>query len=959
MYDRCDDVSRDLFIAVGLPGESVRSTIFREVIVSRAIANRSDSAKHVASPSIAAGSVLLVLLIIWWLAGSWYHQVLLSERRAELDDQLNYFTGALVAEIAERIAEIESLAVLVQNSEEVTEAEFISYFDDVESGVEQILLYALTPEATYFYEYPPGASTHIGVSDPRLSDDPEVRAAIERTIDTREVAIEIHEVSEGDLHLDVWLAIYKDGHFFGLAHNEYSLTAFLVESGLGSETDDIDIIVKGNRGEVVLESSADDLESPVVKAVPVTDGNWEIAGAPVGGWEGDLGIELNLFRGGGLAIVLLLGSIVYLLAGRQASLRQAVSERTSELEESRQHYQALFDASPDAMFVIDSSGRINDSNTVAIERYGYSLEQLRKMPVRQLAAPELREQVAGKFAEALAGAASFEWVHARSDGAEFPVEINARSIEIAGKRFIIASARDISERKDAEAALNASEEKFRSLFEESRDVVFISTPAGSFIDINPAALETFGYESRDELLALDLRSQLYKDPGVRDDFQQRMNEQGFVKDFEARMKRRDGQSLDVLISATAHRDGDGNVVAYRGIIRDVTEQRRLSEQLVQAQKMESVGHLAGGIAHDFNNLLTVIKGNVDLARMTVGDGGPAVVELDDAAKAVERATDLTRQMLLFSRRVSVDVIVVDINTVIADLLKMLRRLIGEGYRLTTIFGEGHSLASVDVANFEQVILNLVVNARDSMPNGGEIIIEASKVRIDEGYVRRHVDAYPGDFIRVNIIDSGVGIDDETLKRVFEPFFSTKDVGKGTGLGLAVAYGIVASLKGWIDVDSVVGQGSTFSIFLPAVAAGQVATSRDAASEGSLSGHDELILLVEDEKLVRDIAERILATHGYRVVMVEDAESALEVFRERGDDIDLVFSDVVLPGEDGFSLAERLKAERPGLKVLLASGYANDRILANISDTDTPLLQKPYSVEKLLGAVQAILTRQDS
>ncbi|MHB9089718.1 MAG: hybrid sensor histidine kinase/response regulator [Thermoleophilia bacterium] len=937
----------------------IKKLFFREGIVNRASASRSDSAKRVSMPLFAAGSVMLVLLILWWLAGSWYHQVLLNDRRAELDDRLDYFTGVLMAEIDSRISEIESLAVLVQNSEEVTEAEFISYFDDVESGVEQILLYALSPEATYRYEYPPGASVNISGSDPRLTDDPEVRAAIQRTIDSREVAIEVHEVSGQNLHLDVWLAIYKGGSFFGLAQNEYHLSAFIEEAGLGSDTDDIDLVVRGNRGEVVLESSADELESPVVKAVPVADGNWEIAGAPVDGWEDSLGLEFDLFRGGGLAIAMLLSFIVYLLAGRQASLRQAVLERTSELEESRQHYQALFDASPDAMFVIDSSGRISDSNTVAIERYGYSLEQLRKMPVRELTAPGLREQVSGKVAEALAGGASFEWVHASSDGTEFPVEINARPIEIAGKRFIISSARDISERKVAEAALSASEEKFRTLFEESRDVVFISTPAGSFTDINPAALGTFGYASRDELLALDLRRDLYEDPGVRDEFQQRMAEHGYVKDFEARLKRRDGQPLDVLISATAHRDGDGNVVAYRGIIRDVTEQRRLSEQLVQAQKMESVGHLAGGIAHDFNNLLTVIKGNVDLARMTVDGDGPAVAELDDAAKAVDRATTLTRQMLLFSRRESADVVVVDINTVITDLLKMLRRLIGEGYRLTTIFDDDRSLASVDIANFEQVILNLVVNARDSMPGGGEIIIMANKVRIDEGYASRPVDAYPGDFVRISVIDSGVGIDAETRKRIFEPFFSTKEVGKGTGLGLAVAYGIVASLKGWIAVESVVGQGSTFSVYLPAAVSSQVAAPRGVAAEESLSGENKLILLVEDEKLVRDIDERILTTHGYRVVMVEDAESALEVFRERGDDIELVFSDVVLPGEDGFSLAEKLKAERPGLKVLLASGYVNDKILANISDTDTPLLQKPYSVKKLLNAVQAMLTRQDS
>ncbi|RJQ42548.1 MAG: PAS domain S-box protein [Gaiellales bacterium] len=907
----------------------------------------------VAPEILITASVFLLLLGAWWLVSQWHKQTLVVEERAMLAERLAPQAAALVSQVDERISEIESLAVLARNSEQVTETEFTSFVLESEPGVHNVRLYSLQSDDHFVYVYPQQSAGEPPPQDPRSDPDAATREAVGETMAGGDPVLLIEAGPDNETHLSLWLAVYKGNQLWGFCYNSYELLDIFEDAGLGEGIEGVDLVVRDDEG-AIMAGGDRAIENPVTQTLSLGGVSWEMAGAPAGGWDGAIRGELALFRVSSLMIVLLLSSVVYLLAGRQGSLARAVRSRTEELEESRRRYKQLFESSPDALFVIGEDGSVLDANSLAVERYGYSMDEFGRMTVADLTVAGNQERVPGKIQEALAGGASFEWVHRRSDGTVFPVEINARSVVIGDERFIFSSARDISERREAEAALRESEEKFRSLFEESRDAVFISTPEGRFLDMNPAGIRILGYISREELLEIDIGRDLYADPEAREEFQKRMAEQGYVDDYEAALKRKDGKQIDVIISASAHRDDDGMVVAYRGIIRDVTEQRRLSEQLVQAQKMESVGHLAGGVAHDFNNLLTVIRGYVDLAISDIPGDSEAREELKQARKAADRAAELTRQMLLFSRREPMDISVVDLNASIIELLNMLNRLIGEGFRITTSFGERLGLVAVDVTYIEQVIMNLVVNARDAMPAGGEITISTRNARVDREYCHEHAEAYPGDFVRLSISDEGEGIDAETRQRIFEPFFSTKEVGKGTGLGLSVVYGIISQLGGWIEVDSVPGDGSVFHIYLPLADVRQDVPGADGWQAGVPDGHDERVLLIEDEQGVREVAGKILTEHGYRVVTVADADEAEEVFRDGSGEFDLVFSDVVLPGGDGLSLAEDLRSERPGLRVLLASGYVDDDVLRDIKQHDIPFIQKPYTMDQLLIAVRDAL-----
>ncbi|MHB1054342.1 MAG: ATP-binding protein [Thermoleophilia bacterium] len=433
-----------------------------------------------------------------------------------------------------------------------------------------------------------------------------------------------------------------------------------------------------------------------------------------------------------------------------------------------------------------------------------------------------------------------------------------------------------------------------------------------------------------------------------------MVSKGFVKDYEVILNRRDGELRTVLISATIHHDKADKATTYRGVLRDVTEQRRFGEQLVQAQKMETVGHLAGGIAHDFNNLLTAIRGYIDLAMTEITQDSPVFDDLTEARRVTDRAAELTRQMLLFSRREPMVLAVIDLNAVINDLLGMLGRLLGEQYRITSSFEDELGTVTADHSYIEQVIMNLVINARDAMATGGEITITTCNVSIDEADAGKDSRAMVGEFVRLSVQDSGEGMDTKTRLRIFEPFFSTKGVNKGTGLGLSVVYGIVTQLKGWIEVISTPGKGSTFHVYFPMISAKRIKKSETNRAINMPKGQDERILLVEDQDSVRDIAEKILRKHGYDVRVAADADTAMAVFEQEEGDFDLVFCDVILPGEDGLHLAERLQSLKPGLRVLLASGYVEDKLLGDIREKSMPFIQKPYSMENLLRVVREML-----
>ena len=400
---------------------------------------------------------------------------------------------------------------------------------------------------------------------------------------------------------------------------------------------------------------------------------------------------------------------------------------------------------------------------------------------------------------------------------------------------------------------------------------------------------------------------------------------------------------------------------YRGkkaalrVLEDVTESKRLEEQLRQAQKMEAVGRLAGGVAHDFNNLLTAIQGYGDLLLSRLGEDNPLRKDVEKICMAGERAAALTRQLLAFSRRQMLQPKILDLNALVTDMRNLLCRLIGEDIDLVTTIDPDLERVRADAGQIGQVVMNLAVNARDAMPAGGKLTIRASNVTIPEEYCKPGSEARAGRFVCLSIEDKGTGIEKALLGRIFDPFFTTKGPGVGTGLGLSTVYGIVKQHEGWVEVESEIRRGTTFRIYLPAVSELPEADVERKALGEELRGSGERILLVEDEEEVRRLGARILSENGYSVVEAADAEEALGAFEKEGRSFDLVFSDVVLPDRSGPELVDRILSLKPELKVLFTSGYADHKSQwPVIQGEGFPFLQKPYSPLDLLQACHDVL-----
>ena len=421
---------------------------------------------------------------------------------------------------------------------------------------------------------------------------------------------------------------------------------------------------------------------------------------------------------------------------------------------------------------------------------------------------------------------------------------------------------EIRERKRADEALREGEKRYRSLFDNIPIGLYRTKPTGQTLDANPALVEMLGYPDRESLLAINTVD-TYANSEHRLRWQSLMEGEGIIRNFEKQLNHHDGTIIWVNDNTRAIRDAEGHVMFYEGSIEDITERKRaeekmstLQEQLRQSQKMEAIGHLAGGIAHDFNNLLTVIKGYSQLSLKELRDEGPLKEDIQEIEKAADRASTLTSQLLAFSRQQIFEMKVLDLNTLLKDLDKMLRRIIGEDIDLVTLLNKDLGSVKTDFGQIQQVILNLAVNARDAMPSGGILTIETANVELDESYAFIHIDTTPGQYVMVSVSDTGVGMTPEVKERIFEPFFSTKEKGKGTGLGLSTVYGIVKQSSGNILVYSEPGQGTAFKIYLPRVDE-PLEELKEKVVREELSCSSETILVAEDEEEVRKLAVRIL------------------------------------------------------------------------------------------------------
>jgi PAS domain S-box-containing protein len=502
------------------------------------------------------------------------------------------------------------------------------------------------------------------------------------------------------------------------------------------------------------------------------------------------------------------------------------------------------------------------------------------------------------------------------------------------------------------------EEEYRRLFEESRDAIYIGTADGRLLDVNPAYVELFGYGSKEEMLRLDIGRDLYWNPEDRKRAWAELEARGYLEDLELELKTRGGRRIRARESASAIHDPEGRIWGFRGILRDVTEQRKLEEQLRQSQKMEAVGRLAGGVAHDFSNLLTAINGYSQLLMAKMADDDPQRGAVAEILAAGRRAADLTRRLLLLSRQQVAAPRRLDLNRVVADVELLLRRVLGEDVALVTRLGPGLGAIHADSGQIEQLLLNLAVNARDAMPEGGRLVIETRDVELESRPGREGSPA-PGGYVRLTVRDTGEGMDEEVRQRVFEPFYTTKSKGEGSGLGLSIVYGIVHGAGGHIELESSEGAGSTFHLYFPHAekAAPPPAPTPEEPSADPMPRGDEAILLVEDEPGARTAVAQILEHLGYRVLTAGDAAEAIEIFEGRDRPPDLLLTDVVMPGRSGVELAEELHRRAPELPILFMSGYTDRHSgVRLVSERRAAFLAKPFPNQLLARKVRETLDR---
>jgi len=631
------------------------------------------------------------------------------------------------------------------------------------------------------------------------------------------------------------------------------------------------------------------------------------------------------------------------------------------LRDSEERYRTLLDRTPVPLFVYDRSTlRYLAVNEAATRCYGYTRAEFSRMTILDIRPPEdlqaAREMVVANTNGLVSRGV---WRHRKKDGTIIFVDITAHDIDLSGRSACIVLAIEVTDRLRAESTLRDREQLLATVLAHIPCGVYWKRRDGRYLGCNAQAARDVGLASAEEVVGkTDGQLPIPPAPGLR------AADLAVAATGEAILNReeeREEPRRSVLLSSTVPlRDPTGDVVGVLGMYQDITDRKRLEDQYRQAQKMEAVGQLAGGVAHDFNNLLTAINGYADLLMQNGGLASQARGFAAAIRNAGDRAAHLTRQLLAFSRRQVIEPRVMDLNTVVSETTHLLRRLIGEDITLNITLDPNLCWVKVDAGQLQQVLMNLAVNARDAMPTGGRIGIASRTVTVTEEEAREIPNASPGVFAELSVSDTGCGMTPEVKDHIFEPFFTTKEVGRGTGLGLATVFGIVTAHGGYIRVESELGRGTTFRVYLPRASEPAPLTVAETPTPGSLPAGSETILLAEDEPAVRTLAAHILRVHGYEVLEARDGEDAIRVADEYLGSIDLLITDVVMPGRGGRQAAEVIRRSRPGLRVLFMSGYTDDAVVRNgVLHDQVHFIQKPFTAAAFIDEVRKVLDADSS
>jgi PAS domain S-box-containing protein len=648
---------------------------------------------------------------------------------------------------------------------------------------------------------------------------------------------------------------------------------------------------------------------------------------------------------------------------QQKAAEAAHNQAQRALEDSETRYRRLFETAKDGILILDfKTGQIADVNPFLIEMLGYTHSEFvgkklweigpfKDIPASRSAFGELQTM----------GVIRYEDLPLETkDGRRINVEFVSNVYPVDGTQVVQCNIRDITERVRAEAALKISETHHRSVFEGAVHGIYRGTLDGRFLDVNPAMVAMLGYSSAEEVLKLRVAQDVFSEPeeGLRLLHKWQLTTE---IEEEVQWKRQDQRLITVRLSGRVLCTENQRAAGLEVIAENVTERRALEEQLRQAQKIEAVGQLAGGMAHEFNNYLGIVLGYSELLLEEAGTTEGLRRNVAEIKAATQRAASVTRQLLALSRRQVLEPKVLDVNAVVWETHKLLRRLIPGNIDLVPVLEPNLQPVKVDPAQIQQILINLVVNARDAMPQGGKVVIETANVELDEQYAGRHIEVQPGRYVMLAVSDNGSGIDAQTQARIFEPFFTTKQKGKGTGLGLSTVYGIVRQSGGHITVESALREGTRFRIYLPPTAVTELKVEDETPPMQTeiLSG-TETVLVVEDEPALRRLISVSLEKSGYTVLAAEDGTEAIRILENNPGEIDLVVSDIMMPKLNGLDLRKKAILLRPEMRFLFISGYPEDTIgrTAHLPQ-DAGYLDKPFLPIELTRKVRALLNESDA